>query len=189
MLELTSSRTPTGLPTGLDIAAINPVRSDKFSPNLYRYLNKRGHADQLLYARVYKGKAGDQWLGFLDTRGFFIGNHLIRVLCAGVKQQLGDYPVTFTGPLKEVRGFWKHYQRFGRCAVDPAHQMCFVSNHARWRVDGNERACNWCGQVQREHTWQDVVDKSQWLNIELPAPTPKRSVYEAFMAIATNRPD
>lgn len=149
-------------PNGLEIKAINPKNGDKFSPNLFKFLSSRRRKFMAEYAGVFKDDRGWLWLGSRDE-GWFHGARLLGVLCNGRKEQTFAYP-HLAHRLTEVPDFWVRYVRDGRCAIDISHDMYFLNDDNRWKVEGDHRTCRWCGRVrQRLERYVEKVDRERWV--------------------------
>lgn len=145
---------------GLDVRAIDPRRGAKYSPNLYRWLTKRGQTRRAAVDRVYRDLDGSLWIGHFAGEDL-IGQRLMTVLCNGARVDSACW-VTLRG-LIEVEGFWARYMADGRCAIDTAHAMSFVGDDTRWSVHGNTRDCLWCGKVRQVLArWSETVVREQW---------------------------
>ena len=148
----------------LDIAAVHPKNGDKFSPNLWRWLNKRDHRKNArLNSLVYRNKAGSMHIGHLDDDGWLLGSKLIRTLTEGPKAGYFAFP---PDQWTLIPDFWERYMRDGRCAIDEAHTMGFIGDDLRWKTEGDTRGCQWCGnhrQVLRK--WIEPVERSRWESV------------------------
>jgi len=152
----------TRTPTHLTLESIHPRLGARFSPNLHAFLKSRRNQSILRFGRVYKDSEGSLWLGFPDDV-YFIGTRLNSVLCNGARATTAAY-VRVVKDLTEVEGFWNDYRRYGRCAVDPAHQMHFIGDDTRWSIKGDQRDCLWCGKAsQRMRRWTETVQRSEWV--------------------------
>lgn len=149
---------------GLDLSLIAPRNGDKYSQNLYLYLTgKETRHITARYARVYADGSSAKWLGYIDNEGVFIGARLTVVLCYGRKATTGCWGRKL-GRLQEVIGFWGHYVKDGRCAIDPEHEMHFVDDATRWRGGIDERECLWCGKVrQRRERYTRTTEYERWV--------------------------
>lgn len=105
--------------------------------------------------------AGTLMIGYPGDSGNdrgFVGVRLIAVLCNGVRAG-SYYYIGVTPMLEEVEGFWDHYLKVGRCAIDPAHRECFMGD--RYSLEGDTRTCLWCGVMhERVLTARTVFDES-----------------------------
>lgn len=147
---------------GLDLAAINPRNGPQFSPNLYRFLKRRGQA-WADACRVYRDADNILWIGSLDD-GWLHGARLMGVLCYGPGEQVWAHLPGSLGGLQEVPQFWTDYMRIGRCAIDPEHKRSFIGDETRWAVHGDERSCLWCGNAhQKLETWVEEVRHERWV--------------------------
>jgi hypothetical protein len=145
---------------GLDVAAIHPSKSAKYSPNLHKWLTMRSRKHHAWTSRVFSDRAGALWIGMLDNGDLF-GARLMQVLCNGTKAEHACW--VGLGPLVEIADFWPRYTAVGRCAIDPAHKMHFVGDDARWRTNGEHRECLWCGKhSQKLRLWVEPVERSAW---------------------------
>jgi len=170
----TISDIPVGHKT-LRLRELRPKLSPAFSPNLYHWMRESAHfyTDGGVAESVYRVKtgtlaaetfgAGTLLIGY-PINGYpgdadFSGIRLMAVLCQGAKAGR----VCFVGiapDLELVEGFWDCYLNVGRCAVDPEHQEHFIGGE-RYRIDGDARACLWCGVThKRVLTPRTVMDES-----------------------------
>lgn len=147
---------------GLILAEIAPEKHPKYSPNLYKWLTKRGRKYRAKTSRVYADEEGALFIGMID-QGLLIGQRLNIVLSYGSRAE----SVCFVGRmvLTQVDGFWQEYMADGRCAIDREHKASFIGGDTRWLADGDSRSCQWCGkhhQVLRR--WTEQVQRSAWVN-------------------------
>lgn len=150
------------IPRQSDLSVIAELQAwrlsgSKYSPNLKRWCRKQAAHDN----RVYRGKDGALWIGWIDDGLWFIGSRFWRVMCLGAKAEVGcwTFPVS---DLTEVKGFWGEYARIGRCAIDKDHERHFVEGAGRWTEDGDVRTCKWCGHTQNRRTWTESVVRQKW---------------------------
>lgn len=149
---------------GLDLAAIRPSQSGKYSPNLYRWLTNRERRHRAWTSRVFRDHQGVMWIGMFDL-GDFIGARLYGVLCNGAREG-SAWQVGVRG-LVEVADFWSRYVSGGRCAIDTKHERHFIGDDKRWAVNGDTRECLWCGCVtQSLHLWTEVIERQEWRNAD-----------------------
>ena len=145
---------------GIDVKAINPRNGEKYSPNLYKWLTLRTMAYRKHISRVYGAEDGTLWIGYIED-GELFGSRLISVLCNGSKEQTACW--VNLGHLVEVADFWPRYVADGRCAIDQNHNMLFVGDESRWKVDGDTRHCQWCGKAtQVLKKWTETVERQKW---------------------------
>lgn len=145
---------------GLDVAAIHPSNGAKYSQNLHAWLTLRGKKHRAETSRVFSTKDGTLYIGFLDD-GYLIGSRLLAVLCNG--KNAAPWAFGHLKELTEVPDFWARYTAVGRCAIDPEHKMHFVGDDTRWRTDGDQRECLWCGaHAQKLRWWVEPVERSAW---------------------------
>ena len=148
--------------SNLDLKAIDPRRSSKYSPNLFKYLRR----DRDWNLKVFSSQ-GNLYLGYIYD-GEFNGTHLHTVLSYGLKAERFCY--FGRTDFEEVPDFWEKYIAIGRCAIDPEHAICFADvGPMRFVEDGDMRTCQWCGVVQHLRRWQEVVDREAW---EMATPAP-----------------
>lgn len=151
----------------LDLKAIHPCRGSKYSPNLYKWIMNRYHKHRRAHSMIFVDQKGELWIGSKDSDGWFYGCRLIAVLCNGSKEDSGAYADGFRYRYTTLDGFWDRYIAYGRCAIDPKHEISFIGDKDRWEYsgDGQTRQCQWCeGVTQRLHTWKETVTKSRWEN-------------------------
>jgi hypothetical protein len=153
---------------GLVVQEINPRRSPRFSPNLYRWLTSPRRPYRARLARVYRDANDLLWIGHIDERDF-IGCKLNTVLCYSREESMCYGGLV--GQLRELPHFWSTYTVIGRCAIDPKHQVSFLSDESRWKVEGDLRHCQWCHSFTQElRRWTVTVQKSAWLPAHAPTP-------------------
>jgi hypothetical protein len=148
----------------LDPSRFLPSKHPKYSPNLYEYLTAPSKKQILKRARVFRDAGNVLWLGYLDDLGSLIGSKMAVILRDGASTWAYSYcPNGFV----EVENFWDEYERVGRCAVDPTHQGSFANTESRWKLTGNMRCCQWCGNATQmlveiprtviDKVWQDCT--------------------------------
>jgi hypothetical protein len=153
----------------LELGEINPKRHEKFSENLYNWLNSRKQKTFIKEQKVWQDSNKELWIGWKHD-GELIGTRLFSVLCNGSKAETMCYPASIK--LTEVPNFWENYKKLGRCAIDPEHTVSFLSSKSRWSVTGTARICNWCGQHQQLDQRKKTVVIKTWKNTEAPAQVP-----------------
>ena len=147
-------------PNRLDLSTIHPDIHPKYSPNLHQFLSARNYRVTACYATAHRDSQGAMWLGYVHD-GEFTGARMMRVLSHGKKAMVST--VINIGPLAEVPNFWSDYVAFGRCAIDVEHDIPFLGDKTRWKVEGDERSCLWCGKVhQRLERVTEVVVRERW---------------------------
>lgn len=152
---------------GLDTKSIHPKRGAKYSPNLHKWLTYRTKNHRTWTSRVYRDIDGVLWIGKLDL-GHLIGARLIGVLCNGRKEE--SYCFVNLKGLVEVEDFWSRYVADGRCAIDTEHAQYFIGDDTRWTVDGDSRACLWCGKANQVLArWTKTVECKEWRNTSIDA--------------------
>jgi hypothetical protein len=124
---------------------ISPKLSEKFSPNLHRYLKKRRKLDPALI--VGTDPDGEQYLGRPDQEEpqHFIGLRLIEVL----NKTRANSAFLLNKTVTPDPTFWDRYIKIGRCAIDPDHELAFLSSKSRYTRKGDIRTCTWCGATHR----------------------------------------
>ncbi|WP_247655481.1 hypothetical protein [Hydrogenophaga aromaticivorans] len=145
---------------GLDLQSIHPRQGAKFSPNLYRWLTLHRRKHRVWTSRVYTDKQGVLWIGMLDL-GDLIGSRLYGVLCNGSQEESCCW--VRTQGLVEVTDFWPRYMRDGRCAIDTGHEQFFLGDETRWKTDGEERECQWCGHSQVMSRRTETIEHKVWV--------------------------
>lgn len=120
---------------------INPKISDKYSPNLFRFLRGKGRD----CTTIFKDPDGVLYIGHRESDGMVFGNRLSQVLCFGVRSQTYGY-LGSSKKWREVKSFWAEYIKIGRCALDHEHKTHFQSQDSRYtQVSKTVRQCRWCG--------------------------------------------
>lgn len=158
------------LPGELDLSLIRPSRGDKFSPNLYAWLNAPRRRHRSPRTRVYRDTEGTLWIGMF-FRGDLVGSKLYGVLCNGSAEPTACWS-TLRGPV-EITDFWERYAAIGRCAIDTKHTQNFIGDDKRWSAtqDGQghhgeqrQRTCLWCGRFSQTLVrWTETVERQEWL--------------------------
>jgi len=138
-----------------DLEAINPANSDKYSPNLYKWMRKKRRWP--IPIRVFESD-GHLYIGYIHDREF-TGAKLNAVLCDSRTQ---EYCYVGGQKFVEVSDFWERYTAIGRCAIDQAHSMRFIGDEDRYVEDGDTRTCQWCGAVQHRRRWTETVECEEW---------------------------
>lgn len=152
--------------------AIAPSNGDKFSPNLHTWLNKHNVRKYIvwwglprLFTKETENMRTQLYIGWVDKENVFTGCRLFAVLsqsdheiyCFGNVDKIG---------FAEVPDFWERYIAIGRCAIDTEHGQRFVKDESRWRVEGDARFCQWCGNcTQSLHKWTETVERQGWKNV------------------------
>ena len=164
MNEVNTVERPVGQHiSGLDVKAIHPSNGAKYSPNLHKWLTSRLSKHRAWTSRVYRAADGSLWIGMLDL-GDLVGARLNSVLCNGSKENSACW-VNLRG-LVEVADFWPRYVENGRCAIDTEHERYFIGDDTRWTVDGDTRACLWCGNAKQVmERWTETVERNEWQTV------------------------
>lgn len=137
-----------------------------FSPNLYLFLRKNlqshlvaardinGKREQVIFASVYRAKDPNDraslYIGAIDD-GYLNGAKMNEVLTHGSAAKTWAFPLSaFEDGVREIPNFWEEYLEKGRCVIDTNHTTHFLNDGDRFKHshDGQERTCQWCGQVQ-----------------------------------------
>ena len=164
----------------LRLRDLMPEKSVSYSPNLYRWLRKKGHffSDGGVLQSVFSVKAGTRsaesfgagtlLIGYrccdVDRNPVdkdFIGVRLMAALCRGGKADSCCY-AGIAGDLVEVTGFWDRYLVVGRCAIDPEHEEYF-SGADRYAIAGEVRTCLWCGVKHRKELQSRMIHDEIWI--------------------------
>ena len=161
---------------------ISPKKHPKYSKNLLLWLQKRERSLTINGVRppiervlqsVYRDSGGVLWIGLHDAtcksadgHSWFHGAKMIRILCNGSKEQIYACHTKShnMGELLIQPSFWYFYLRNGRCAIDREHAMdFFIGDKTRWKQQGDERHCLWCGNHrQKLVTFETVVTRKSW---------------------------
>lgn len=148
---------------GLDVAAIDPQRGSKYSPNLYQWLTSKRIQGRVWAIRVYRESNGTLWIGTLEDREL-IGSKLNAVLCNGARQTTAAWQCI---DAVEVPDFWARYTSVGRCAIDTDHSMGFMNDESRWLVTGDHRSCQWCGKAnQTLKRYTEIIQREKWVTAD-----------------------
>ena len=153
-----------------DVKSINPKRNPAFSPNLFKFARKHLGKDmpeckifRFAGTRIgyYKGQLfiGDQ----LWDDGMIAGARLDAVLCHGAGAETVVFPFR-QEETEEIKDFWERYLKIGRCVIDPGHRTWFMADEPRYRIEGDERICKWCG-ARFHRVWVSHAEM-QWLEVQ-----------------------
>jgi len=164
----------------LRLRDLMPEKSKSYSPNLYRWLRKKGHffTDGGVLQSVFRVKPATRaaetfgsdtlLIGYrcrdVDENPAdkdFIGVRLMATLCQGGKADSWCY-AGIADDLEEVAGFWDRYLKVGRCAIDPNHEEHF-SGADRYSINSEARTCLWCGAKHRKELRDRVVQDELWI--------------------------
>ena len=162
----------------MNIEQLNPKHNPKYSKNLYNWLRRRQRErpdfpDEKILLPVFRCENGMLWIGSVEenlfhfdciSKAWFIGCMLIEILCNGASQKDCAYRVGYhMKELHLIPDFWEQYLADGRCAIDREHQMSFIGDESRWKVDGSIRDCLWCGKHRQSLVkWEEIVCKEEW---------------------------
>lgn len=144
----------------LNLDAIKPDASGKYSPLLYKWLKSKrfSHARHVVQTGsiIDRNVRSEHWrpreiiIGDLHD-GYIGGRNLGDIICGshGVKSQGFAYAVHLFGGVEITDQFWSEYQRIGRCAWDHSHTLHMIGDENRWHyiAGGRQRECQWCGRV------------------------------------------
>lgn len=154
----------------VDMEKIRPSCGPQFSQNLYSWLRKI-HGSFREMIRVYSGKADislrsrSLYIGFIDSTGCFCGTKLYLVLSKGARKECFAYLHTSKMNLREIKGFWRRYEKIGCCAIDTKHIHSFIGDETRWHEHGDDRDCLWCGKHhQHKRRWTEKVKREEWIS-------------------------
>lgn len=153
----------TSPPNNLDLALIAPGTASKFSANLWHFLRANRAASRFSTGFLHR-EEGTVWLGYMHD-GDFCGTRLMQVLCEGAKATTGCY-VGLASKLTLIETFWAGYIQLGRCFLDPHHSQHFID--PRWREEGDQRTCLWCGHTQHKQRWTEQVQREAWCSVAVP---------------------
>lgn len=154
---------------------IDPRVHPKYSPNLYKWLNKLSPSFRQR-VMVYSHTCHDfldplpiHYIGFLDLddQNWFHGSKLNTVLCNGAKATVFAYSIKYHFPdnFQIIPEFWDNYIKIGRCAIDTNHSIRFLDDKSRWARDRDTRVCQWCGHTQHLKRWEETVEREAWCNL------------------------
>lgn len=153
-----------------------PGKSPSFSPNLFKYMRRRGHffrdggtiVDVFVIREGSRAAtemgAGTLMLGFVDGH-FFSGVRLTEALCLGAQATSMAYAISAS--VEPLAGFWDDYLVKGRCAIDPAHAEYFIGD--RYSTAGAVRTCLWCGAQHAKVETSRVVIDTSWVATDMAA--------------------
>lgn len=152
----------------LNLAAIKPDASGKYSPLLYKWLTHKSRKPwhfQNVFQCHDRIEGGGVYTEHWRSRELIIGHGEFRedgtilgiggrtvgdIIC-GVRGSLTEG--FYYGPafgLRDITAeFWATYQRIGRCAWDHSHTLHMIGDESRWHyiAGGRQRECQWCGRV------------------------------------------
>jgi len=146
-------------------------RNDKFSLNLYKFLNKHGKIYREVFFTPFDCTTGKKdvvyspaktltsniFIGVLDEDGYLMGARLTEICCNGAKTK------TWAHPPKDfslIPDFWERYSDGGKCVIDPDHTFYYQKD--RYEMGGSLRTCKWCGRIEKLRIVESVVKKEVW---------------------------
>lgn len=160
----------TGLSQAEPVSRLGPSGFDpsrwhgpRYSPNLNRWLAKQKRRGGLCSApSVFRDTEMHRWIGVVDSDGWFCGTRLPRCLTVGARAEVYAHPPGSLA-LTEEPDFWLHYNRIGRCHIDPQHNGWWATENERWLTEGDARSCVWCGEhKQHLRRWTEAVKRERW---------------------------
>lgn len=112
--------------------------------------------------KVFKSKDGRFYIGYIYD-GDMIGTAVWPIIFKHKgARYVNSYPVKSFG-LKEVKNFWKRYEKLGVCLLDPAHKYESLESYHRFRLTQKEkRVCACCGFTQVRKTTRKLVIDEYW---------------------------
>lgn len=165
---------------GPKLADINPQKGDKYSPALFRWLQKQQRIQRFSVdpktelPQVYRSRAGGLFIGEMGrivgrNDLCFVGVGLMRVLSygPGFSVEMRSFNAQQSKSLRLVKTFWTRYLAIGRCALDPKHDIYFGGAGAsRYKTTSKtRRTCQWCGHCQRLVRRVEKVQREEWVNL------------------------
>lgn len=129
MSEKTVTKKPAS--STWDIQKVNPALSDKYSPNLFRYLKRLAKEGARPPIQFFRDKEGCIWLGHKDNfqKHGFRGGKLMHILTGITKKP--ELRSTH-GNIKQDKTLWSQYVEKGRCTFDPNHTTHFLNSDSRY---------------------------------------------------------
>jgi len=136
------------------------LKSDKYSPNLRKWLRKELDRLGEHVELVVVSREGRRRIGYFHEDDF-VGADLPRVLNSGVRALKFCFVEAKLHGYQADPEFWEKYRELGKCHLDPAHSWY----NERWIQTGaKSRQCRWCG---RRHRLYSVVEKSEvWREVK-----------------------
>lgn len=145
----------------LNLAAIKPNSSGKYSPLLYKVLFREENRNGV-FQRTIDPISGEPttpgvWsissivIGTHDEEYYVFGHSLREILHNKARPGFAwAYPLGRDGCRDITDEFWAAYERDGRCVWDRDHSMSMVGDGNRWHYHsgGRGRRCRWCGTEQ-----------------------------------------
>lgn len=160
----------------MNLSKIKPKlkgESDKYSWNLYKFLNKiskdkyinnqlriywnhhsRWDGAHLPFVgelsntmQLIISPYGDRGSGYFMNTILHKGNCELFSLCVWKHEDLLDI----------TDWFFDTYEKIGRCIFDPEHYKWMLGTENRFTYVNNTRRCNWCGQWQHK----EIVKKTR----------------------------
>ena len=120
---------------------VSPLKDDKFSPNLHKWL-KKNFGWSSYYPEVWD-TGTSLWVGRKESDSCFVGNTIVRILCGGINAQ--KYYLIKENKWKNAKNitnkFWADYKLNGRCAIDKEHSVSYIDDQYRWEIKGKDRTC------------------------------------------------
>jgi hypothetical protein len=158
----------------LTLDLINPKISDKYSPNLFKWVKETTKAKPLFYLVenlvAYRDKHGGIYVGYTSPNSCEADKNWISGMPLGQVLGSGNLPSRWrlfaieTAGMTQLKNFWKEYSKHGRCAIDKQHARWFIGDETRWLTKGNTRSCQWCGKAkQRLVKRKEVIIHEDWV--------------------------
>ncbi|MWV44874.1 hypothetical protein GRF59_14730 [Paenibacillus sp. HJL G12] len=168
----------------MNLSKIKPKlkgESDKYSWNLYRFLNKiakdkyinnqlriywnhhsRWDGEHLPFTKdvsnlmqLIISPYGDKFTGYFMNTVLQKGNCEFISLCPWKEEDLLDV----------TDWFFDTYEKIGRCIFDPEHNGWMLGTDSRYTYVNNTRKCNWCGQWHQKQIVKKtrIERKVEWV--------------------------
>lgn len=160
----------------MNIKSIDPKYGDKYSPNIFKWINGTTKTRPLFYLVAnlvaYQDDWGSIYIGYKSPheadKNWISGLPLGQVLCSGYLKSRWQLFAIKTAGMTQIKNFWEDYIKDGRCAIDKEHARGFIGDETRWITNGNTRACQWCGKAEQKLVKRkEVIIHEDWVSHQM----------------------
>lgn len=149
----------------MNLSRIKPKNkgvSDKYSWNLYKFLNKMLKVEKFatedtvrFYWNTYSRWDGEHLpfnghidfgrQGIISTTDNKNTGYLLDAVLREGRSELYAIPLAWQNTIDITDWFFDTYEKIGRCIFDSDHNGWMQHTDARYTYVNNTRKCNWCG--------------------------------------------